>query len=360
MTKKILLTPKIKEEEPPSGLKVGRHFRRIGILNPAVVQKGNHVLLYSRLIYKDGVGLNSCIVKNQGVLGEEGIKIQKDERGFPSEGLVFQAESPHGLRGVEDFRASYVEGETALHGFLVNYDGQNARTEYIRTNSDNSWDRFGVWFPNISVSRALELVGNQGNGRYKERWSKEYSKENDKLFLGNKDCAMFPLKINGNKWVITRFLPDMQIIPVDDPIELAREEYAEEIVKNLEKYVLLERKCGWEASHIGLAGPPFEIEQGVVIPYHGVVMKPERNYKFGLALVDKKNPQKILARTKEPILEATEPWEENGVVPGKVVFVTGHANYNGKIYWIYGAGDKYVASNSMDKKKVLDSLVNGE
>jgi len=356
MKKRILLTPKDKENEPPQKLKVGTHFRRIGILNPAVIQKENEVGLYSRLIYEDEFGLNSCIVKNQCVLKGYGPKIKRDERGFPLEELVFQANNPYGTRGVEDFRANYVRGESPLHGFLVNYDGLNARTEYVRTNDAGLWEKFGVWFPNLNLPKALELIGEQGGGRYQKRWEKEYRGNPNKYFLGTKDCAMFPLKIKGKKGVIIRLLPDMQIVYVDDPIELARKEFWEETIRDLESKVLLERKYDWEKSHIGLAGPPFEIEEGVVIPYHGVVMNPERTYKFGLALVNKTNPQEILARTKKPVIESTEPWEENGIVSGKVVFPTGHAIHEEKIYWFYGAGDKYIAYTSMGKKEMLNSL----
>ena len=108
-------------------------------------------------------------------MGEDKIKIKRDKGGFPLEELVFQAQEPHGMQGVEDFRASFVEDEEPTHGFLVNYDGKNARTEYVRTNIDNQWDKFGVWFPNIKLSRALKLIGNQGGGKYKQRWLKEYS-----------------------------------------------------------------------------------------------------------------------------------------------------------------------------------------
>jgi len=359
MTKTILLTPKDKEDRPPLGLNIGDHFKRIGILNPAVVQDGEKLLFFSRLIYEDEKGLNSCIVENHGVLEEDEIRINKDDEGFPLERLVFQAESPHGIRGVEDFRLCSVKGENSFHGFLVHYDGSNARTEYIRRGLDNQWNKFGVWFPNIKLSRALELIGNQGEGRYKQRWLKEYSSSDpDELFLGTKDCALFPLKVDGKKGIIIRILPDMQIVYVNDPIELAREEYWDEVIENLESKVLLEREHDWERSHIGLAGPPFEIEQGVIIPYHGVIMEPERNYRFGLALVDKGNPQKVLARTKRPVLEATEPWEINGVVSGKVVFPTGHIVYNERMHWFYGAGDKYVACFSMDEKEMLKLLEN--
>lgn len=356
MTKKILLKPEDKEYEPPSNLLVNDHFKRKGILNPAVVQRDKEICLYSRLIYEDSVGLNSCIVENQGEIKNGQVEMKKGKDGFPLERLVFVPQEPHGQRGVEDFRVSYVKGEKPLHGFLVNYNGLDARTEYLRKNDGGSWEKFGVWFPNILLPKAMELIGEQGEGRYKKRWKKDSPENWKKYFLETKDCAMFPLKVNGKKGVIIRLLPDIQIVYVDDPIELARREFWEDTVGNLESKVLLKREQKWESSHIGLAGPPFEIEEGVIIPYHGATMKPERNYRFGLALVDKTDPQKILARTKKPILEATEPWEENGVVSGKVVFPTGQVIQDEDIYWFYGAGDKYVAYKKMKKKDMKKSL----
>ena len=88
----------------------------------------------------------------------------------------------------------------------------------------------------------------------------------------------------------------------------------------------------------------------------GVKMEPERNYKFGVALVDKNNPQKILGRSKNPILEATESWESDGIVSGKVVFPTGHAFWDGRYHLFYGAGDKYIAHTTISEKKLFDSL----
>ena len=64
MIKKILLKPKDNKDEPPLGLNVGSFFERVGILNPAVIQEGRDIRLYSRLIYKDNCGLNSCSVEH--------------------------------------------------------------------------------------------------------------------------------------------------------------------------------------------------------------------------------------------------------------------------------------------------------
>lgn len=94
MSKKILLTPKDKEYEPPLGLVVGTYFKRLGILNPAVIQEDSKIDLYSRLIYEDEEGINSCIVKNKCFFKGENIIVKRDCKGLPLEELVFQASNP--------------------------------------------------------------------------------------------------------------------------------------------------------------------------------------------------------------------------------------------------------------------------
>ncbi len=371
--KVIILKPEDKKNEPPSNLNIAGHFKRIGVLNPAVIQRDYEVDFLSRLIYEDCYGLNSCIVRNQAVLEGEGVRIKKDKKGHPLERLVFQSTDPHGKRGVEDARLIKLNCETPIHGFLVHYNGPrngDARTEYLRTKETeptnlSKWDRFGIYFPNIGLEEAIATVTSE---IHKKRWIKDKRKIKSSTetyppsspFLKTKDCCLWPKKIMkyGEEYygIIIRLLPDMQIVYIKDFKELARYKLWKNVVKNIKDYTLLGIENSWEDSHIGLSGSPFEINEGVLIPYHGVVMKPERNYQFGFALADPNNPQKILGRTKKPFLYATEPWEENGVVPGKVVFPTGHAIKDGIIHLFYGAGDKYIAHTKTTEKEILDSL----
>ena len=376
MSKKtIILKPENKADEPPPGLNIAGHFKRIGILNPTVIQRDNEVDLLSRLIYEDGSGLNSCIVKHQGVLEGEKVIIKKDKKGFPLEKLVFQPTGPHGKGGVEDFRASYVEGETPIHGFLVHYNGPkngDARTEYLRTKESEAanlskWERFGIYFPNIGLEEAIETVSSK---IHKQTWIEQKNKRKiqsstetyppSSPFLSSKDCCLWPKKIikNGEEYkgVIAKLEPYMSILLIKDFKELAKYEFWQNAVRNIEDSILLGIENNWEKHHLALACPPFEINEGILIPYHGVVMEPERNYKFGFALADPDNPQKILARTEKPFLYATEHWEANGVVSGKVVFPTGHAIKDGIIHLFYGAGDKYIAHTTTTEQKILDSL----
>ena len=376
--KEIILRAEDNGDEPPDGLNVALPFKRLGIFNPAVVQYGPLAYLLSRLYYSEKGVHKSCIVRNAALLEGNAVRIVRDRKGRPIEELVLAPELPHGQQGVEDMRVGNIQGESPLHAFLVHYNGVDARTEYLRTKEaepDNllGWDKFGVFFPNISLQEAIELAPNE---KYKNTWKKQYPNgkkqkisrekysEPASPFLGTKDCALFPHKIkrklNGNLedyyGVIIRLLPDMQIIYVKDFKELSEHEFWKKSIAGLEEHLLLEREYSWEKSHIGSSYPPFETSEGVIIPYHGATMKPERNYKFGMALVDKDNPQKILGRTEKSILEATKSWERNGIVKGNVVFPTGHAVWDGFCHFFYGAGDKYIAHAATPEQRLLDNF----
>jgi len=376
LRKKILLSPNENQFKPPKGLKTDKGFQRLGILNPSVVQDENNpnlITLFPRLIYQDSKGINSCIVKRQAQLEGPDVRI------FKGEETIFQAGAPHGEKGVEDFRVSKIVGEDPLHGFLVHYNGFDARTGYVRTSEKDptnysKWQEFGIYFPNITAKQAIDNVKPK---RYKKAWERTFGRTSQRKarlegkfvpenpFLGIKDCCAYPKKIkiqnNGDSGeyygIILRALPDMQIIYIRDFKELADQRLWLSFVKNIQKHILLERKYDWEQSHIGLAGAPLILKSGVLLPYHGANMKPMRDYKIGAALLDNDNPQKVIARTKKPINFATEPWEKGGLVDGNIVFSTGNAiSSEGIVHEFYGAGDKHIGHCTTTESKLLEQL----
>ena len=64
---------------------------------------------------------------------------------------------------------------------------------------------------------------------------------------------------------------------------------------------------GWESKKIGIAGEPILIEQGYLMIYHAV--DDRHVYRLGAALLDRRDPTKVLKRLPEPILEPELPWE---------------------------------------------------
>jgi predicted GH43/DUF377 family glycosyl hydrolase len=104
---------------------------------------------------------------------------------------------------------------------------------------------------------------------------------------------------------------------------------------------------------IGNCGSPIEIEEGWLLLTHGVGAM--RQYAIGAALLDKKDPRKVLARLKEPLLS---PVHENraGYVPN-VVYTCG-ALVNGRLLFLpYGVADSSVAFCNVELDALLKDMV---
>ncbi len=79
--------------------------------------------------------------------------------------------------------------------------------------------------------------------------------------------------------------------------------------------VLLERRPGdpeaavpWEFVQIGNCGSPIELDEGWLLLTHGV--GPVRRYSIGAVLLDKTDPSKVLARSREPLVRPEAPERE--------------------------------------------------
>jgi predicted GH43/DUF377 family glycosyl hydrolase len=77
-----------------------------------------------------------------------------------------------------------------------------------------------------------------------------------------------------------------------------------------------------------------------------------RVYRLGAALLDLRDPRRVLGRSTEPILEPEEPYEREGLVPN-VVFTCGAVFYRGRLMVYYGGADRVVAVASVPAEKIL-------
>ena len=154
----------------------------------------------------------------------------------------------------------------------------------------------------------------------------------------NKDAALLSEKIDGKYVLFHRRMPDIWIAYSDDLVNW----YDHKIIMSPKPYT-------WESKKIGIAGPPIKREDGWLLIYHGV----DNNnvYRLGVALLDLKDPSKVVARQKEPILEPELDWEINGLVPN-VVFSCGAVEVNDMYYVYYGAADTHIGVAAIEKEKV--------
>jgi predicted GH43/DUF377 family glycosyl hydrolase len=142
----------------------------------------------------------------------------------------------------------------------------------------------------------------------------------------NKGMALFPRKIDGKYVMIARQdNENLYLIYSDD---LYRWEGGQPILKP---------QFPWEFVQIGNCGSPVELEEGWLMLTHGV--GPVRKYSIGAALLDKRDPTRVLARSSEPLLRP-EPSEREGYVPN-VVYTCGAMAHNDQLILPYAVSDTY-------------------
>jgi predicted GH43/DUF377 family glycosyl hydrolase len=66
-------------------------------------------------------------------------------------------------------------------------------------------------------------------------------------------------------------------------------------------------------------------------------------YAAGEALFDAKNPAKLLARTEDPVLQPTLPYEKTGQYSAGTTFAEGLVYFHDRWFLYYGCADSLVA-----------------
>jgi predicted GH43/DUF377 family glycosyl hydrolase len=142
----------------------------------------------------------------------------------------------------------------------------------------------------------------------------------------NKGMALFPRKIAGKFAMIGRqdnenlyLLSSDDLYSWDGGVTLLRPQFP------------------WEIVQIGNCGSPIELDEGWLLLTHGV--GPVRKYSIGAALLDKRDPSKVLARSREPLLRP-EPSEREGYVPN-VVYTCGAMRHRDQIVLPYAVSDTF-------------------
>jgi predicted GH43/DUF377 family glycosyl hydrolase len=225
-----------------------------------------------------------------------------------SERVIFPV-LPSQSNGVEDAR--FVEfdekGTKTFYATYTAYTGRSIRSEMIET---QDFARF----------RMTPLRGDAAR---------------------NKGMALFPRKIAGKYAMIARQdNENLYLIYSDD---LYCWNGGEAILKPL---------FPWEFVQIGNCGSPVELDEGWLLLTHGV--GPVRRYSIGAVLLDKENPAKILARSREPLVRP-EPSNREGYVPN-VVYTCGAMRHKERVILPYAISDTFCTFATMKIPALLESL----
>jgi predicted GH43/DUF377 family glycosyl hydrolase len=142
----------------------------------------------------------------------------------------------------------------------------------------------------------------------------------------NKGMALFPRRIGGQYAMIAR--------QDNENLYLI---YSDDLHSWDGGVAILKPRFPWEFVQIGNCGSPIELDEGWLMLTHGV--GPVRKYSIGAVLLDKADPSRVIARTREPLIRP-EPPERQGYVPN-VVYTCGAMRHNDQIILPYAVSDTF-------------------
>lgn len=242
-------------------------------------------------------------------LANSNYKMDFNAKSLLSERVIFPtSESERG--GIEDARFVRFQednGEVVYYATYTAYNGHHILPQLIRT-------------PDFSHFNILTLNGQA---------------------VQNKGMALFPRKINGKYVMLSR-----------QDGENNRIMFSEELHFWNESHVIQSPTEPWELVQLGNCGSPIETSEGWLVLTHGV--GPMREYSISAILLDLDNPQRMIARLTQPLLNPHEQ-EREGYVPN-VVYSCGGILHDDELIIPYAMSDISSGIVSVDVHELIQSM----
>jgi predicted GH43/DUF377 family glycosyl hydrolase len=173
----------------------------------------------------------------------------------------------------------------------------------------------------------------------------------------DRDVYIFPERINGKFVRISRpmYACGEGYVNKSAAIWIS---FSDDLMEWPTRQLLMKGEYWWESKKIGGSCPPLKTPYGWFMIVHGVCEE-DQSYRVGAVLMDLVHPEKILARTKEPIMVPDQDYEARGVYNG-CVFPTGNVVKDGILYVYYGAADKTVCVATCDFEELLQGMIHNQ
>ncbi|MFA5889286.1 MAG: hypothetical protein WCW47_03265 [Candidatus Paceibacterota bacterium] len=286
------------------------------IFNPAAIDIDGKVSILYRAMSKDNTSVLGLAESLDGTkisyISDEPVYIPREA--FESKGV------PNGNSGCEDPRLTKI-GDT-IYMYYTAYNG--------------------ITPPAVAMTSILEKDFKKRNWA----WSRPVVVTADGI--DDKDGCLHPEKIKEKYFLFHRVSNHICGDYGSSPAFPERNNF-----KNIP--ILMPRRGMWDSVKVGLSIPPIKTKKGWLLIYHGVSER--SRYRIGAALLDLKDPTKVLSRTTDAIFEPKEAYEIAGQV-NYVVFPCGAIVRKGIIYMYYGGGDSVVDVASISVDKLLEALTN--
>jgi predicted GH43/DUF377 family glycosyl hydrolase len=237
------------------------------------------------------------------------VTIYRNEDSTLSGTVIFPitAAQTNGLEDLRLVRFFHEDGTSEWLGTYTAYNGRQIQSELMRTRDFHAFD-------------LVPMTGSAAR---------------------NKGMALFPRKRDGRYMMIGRQDGENLYLITSD--SLTHWDGGE---------LILTPRYPWELVQIGNCGAPIEIDEGWLLLTHGVGAM--REYSIGAVLLDRDDPSKVIGRTRQPVLAASDDNRE-GYVPN-VVYTCGAMRHGDVIFMPYGVADSSVGFAFVPIAKLLEGL----
>lgn len=237
---------------------------------------------------------------------------------------------------------------------------------------DKSYEKYGCEDPRvtkldneyfITYTALSEPAFSRKGDRIGLASTKDFSKFEKRGIIGpnfpSKAGAFFPEKIDGKTVLLFKNLKNgierIQIAYFDGNIfdSLNWKKYWE-YYESDKHIVISKRENNWENRGVETGAPPIKTEHGWLLIYSGISKEPK--WSIGVALLDLNNPQKVIARSPNPILEPEINYEKIGDV-NNVVFPCGAVVRGDELFVYYGAADKRCCLATCNLNELVNFLI---
>lgn len=240
---------------------------------------------------------------------------------------VIAREASYESWGVEDARITYLADEGR---YAITYTGYSAAG------------------PRVCLITTDDLLAPE-----------RYQRHGPRIAGDNKNCVVFPERIDGQYVILHRPMPRIvcaRVSALEDP-------WPADGVP-----LVGPRANTWRSSRVGAGAPPMRTDIGWLFPFHGATDIVEGNvYSMGWCVLDLDNPELVRYVSDAPALVPEAPYEiELGSIPQvaaanfrtgvRVVFPQGLVERGDDLLVYYGAADVNVAAASVGKRALLAAL----
>jgi beta-1,2-mannobiose phosphorylase / 1,2-beta-oligomannan phosphorylase len=326
----------------------------VGVFNPAAIRIGSETVLLVR-VAEAPRGIPP---------GELAAAVYDAER---AEIVIhrFRRDAP-GVEAGSDSRVFTVDGDTYLTSISHLRVARSADGIHFDVESEPAlspgdvYESFGVEDPRITEIDGTFLVNYTAvspagiaTGLASTSTFRTFERRGIIFAPPNRDVTIFPERIDGRYVALHRPMPEWLGHP---SIWIAS---SPDLVHWGDHHLLAGPRPGtWDDLKIGGGAVPFRVrargQDAWLAVYHGVSRHP-LTYALGALLLDARDPRRVLARSRTPILAPEADYERSGFF-GNVVFTCGLVARDDLVRIYYGAADGVTAVADLSLAAILEDL----